>query len=71
MTIGLERGVTPRPDMVQHENGADAGEQRPQQVMRPGQIERAEAGADDVVAEFLHGRAAWHGCDFRKVAGNR
>ena len=54
MTVGLELGVAPRADVVQHENGADAGENRPQQVMRAGEIKRFQPGADDGVAELLH-----------------
>ena len=38
VTIGLEFGVAVRADMVQHENGADAREDRPQQIMRPGEV---------------------------------
>ena len=52
--IGLERGVAARADMVQHENGADACEDRPQQMMRAGEIQRFQPGADDGVAELLH-----------------
>jgi hypothetical protein len=40
--------------MVQHENGADTGEDRPQKKMRAGEIKRSQSGADDVVAELLH-----------------
>ena len=54
MVVGLELGVAARPDMVQHENGADACEDRSQQMMRAGEIKRAQSGADDVVAKLLH-----------------
>src|SRR6195256_5606767 len=54
MMIGLELGVTARADMVQHENGADAREDRPQQIMRPGEVKRSQSGANDVVAKLLH-----------------
>src|SRR4030081_3762271 len=54
MIIGLELGVTARADMVQHENGADAREDRPQQIMRPGEVKRSQSGANDVVAKLLH-----------------
>ena len=54
MMVGLEFGVAARADMVQHENGADACEDRPQQIMRAGEIQRFQSGADDVVAELLH-----------------
>jgi hypothetical protein len=52
--VGLERGVAARADMVQHENGANAREDRPQQIMRAGKIQRFQTDADDVVAELLH-----------------
>jgi hypothetical protein len=42
MTIGLELGVAARADMVQRENGADAREDRPQQMMRPGEVQRSQ-----------------------------
>ena len=54
VTIGLELGVAARADMVQHENGADAREDRSQQMMRAGEVKRFQAGADDVVAKLLH-----------------
>ena len=54
MAVGLELGVARRADMMQHENGADAGEDRPQQMMRAGEIKRFQSGADDVVAKLLH-----------------
>ena len=64
MMIGLELGVTARADMVQHENGADAREDRPQQMMRAGEVKRSQSGADDVVAKLLHsGVAGRLGCD--------
>ena len=59
MMIGLELGVAARPDMVQHEDGADARENRPQQMMRAGEIERFQSGADNVVAKLLH--RGWSG----------
>ena len=52
--IGLKRAVAARANVVQHENAADAREKRPQQVMRAGEIQRFQPGADDVVAELLH-----------------
>ena len=54
MTVGLERAVAARAHVVQHENGADACEDRPQQMMRAGEIQRFQPGADDGVAELLH-----------------
>src|SRR5258708_4317640 len=64
MTIGLEFGVTAGADMMKHENGADAGENRPQQVMRPGEVQRTQAGADDVAAKLLHAESAGRfGCN--------
>ena len=52
--IGLEFGVAARADVVQHENGADARENRPQQVMRAGEVKRFQAGADNGGTELLH-----------------
>ena len=54
MTVGLELGVARRAHMVQHENGADACEDRPQQMMRAGEVERFQSGADNGVAELFH-----------------
>ena len=54
MAVGLKLGVTARADMVQHENGADAREDRTQQIMRTGEVKRSQPGADDVVAKLLH-----------------
>ena len=54
MTVGLERGVPARTDMVQHEDGADAGKDRTQQIMRAGEVKRSQSGADDVAAKLLH-----------------
>ncbi len=54
MMVGLELGVAARADMVQHENGADAREDRSQQIMRSGEVQRFQSGADDVVAKLLH-----------------
>jgi hypothetical protein len=39
---------------MQHENGADAGENRPQQMMRAGKIQCLQSGPDDGVAKLLH-----------------
>ena len=50
MTIGLEFAVAGRPDMVQREDGADAGKDRAKQMMRTGEIKRFQSGSDDVVA---------------------
>jgi hypothetical protein len=38
--VGLEFGVRARADVMQHENGAGAGEDRPQQVMGPAEVQR-------------------------------
>ena len=46
--VGLKLGVAVGPDMVQHENGADACEDRPQQMMRAGEVKCLQPGADDV-----------------------
>ena len=54
--VRLERGLAGRPHVVQHENGADARQERAQQVVRPAEIERFQPGADDVVTELFHDR---------------
>jgi hypothetical protein len=54
MAIGLELGIAGWADMVQHENGADARENRPQQMMGTSEVKRSQSGADDVVAKLLH-----------------
>ena len=54
--IGLEFAVAARADVVQHENGADARENRSHQMMRAGEVKRFQSGADDGVAELLHQR---------------
>ena len=54
MTVGLELGVAARANLMQHENGADAAENRPQQMVSAGKIKRFQPGADDVVAKLLH-----------------
>jgi len=64
MMVGLKLGAAAGADMVQHENGADACEDRSQQVMRAGEVERFQSGADNGVAEQFHqGVAAWFDCD--------
>jgi hypothetical protein len=52
--IGLKLGVAARTDMVQHENGTDAFEYRPQQNMCTGEIKRSQPGADDMIAKLFH-----------------
>ena len=54
MMVGLELGVAARADVVQHENDADACEDWSQQVMRAGEVERFQSGADNGVAEQFH-----------------
>jgi hypothetical protein len=54
MMIGLKRAAAPRADMVQHENNADTREDWPQQVMRSGEVQRFQSGADDGVAKQFH-----------------
>ena len=54
MPVRLERAVALRPHMVQHEDRADAGEDRAQQDMRPGEVKRFQSGADNGVAKLLH-----------------
>ena len=71
MMIGLELGVAARADVVQHENGADACEDRPQQMMRAGEIKRFQPGADDGVAEcFIKAWLAGWSAD-SKLAADR
>ncbi len=55
--VGLEGPRIARADMMQHEDGADARENRPQQMVRAGEIQRFQAGADHGAAELLH--QAW------------
>ena len=50
MTVGLKPAIAAGTDVVQHENGADTCEQWSQQVMRPGEVECFEPGADDGAA---------------------
>ena len=71
MVIGLELGLATRPHVVQHENGADAREDRPQQMMGTGEVQRPESGADDVVAKLLHQKwmAGWDAMP--NLAGDR
>ena len=54
MMIGLKRAVAPRADVVQHENDADTCEDWSQQVMRSGEVQRFQSGADDGVAKQFH-----------------
>ena len=63
MMVGLELGVAPRANVVQHENGADATENRPQHMVSAGQIKRFQPGADHVVAKLLH--RGWFGLGMR------
>ncbi len=55
MPVGLEQFVAGGPHVMQHEDGAGAGQQRPQHMMRAGEIQRVEAGANDIVAKLFHG----------------
>src|ERR1700722_11692264 len=50
MTIGPEFAVAARTDMMQHEDGAGAGEDRTKRMMRTGEVKCFQPGADDVVA---------------------
>jgi hypothetical protein len=54
MLVGLEFGVARRPDVMQHEDGADARKDRPQQEMGSAEVERFQAGADDGAAKLFH-----------------
>jgi hypothetical protein len=61
MAVGLEFGIAARAHVMQHENGADACEHWPQQVVSSRQRERFQPGADNGVAELFHGAllAGW------------
>jgi len=52
--VAAGRIAAPRADVMQHEDGADAGEDRPQQDMRTREIQRLHAGTDHGVAELFH-----------------
>ena len=52
--VGLERTGAAWADVMQHENGAHARENRPQQVVCPGEVKRFKPGADHGVAELAH-----------------
>ena len=52
--VGLKRIVAAGTDVVQHENDADACEDWSQQVVRAGEVQRFQAGADDGVAKLFH-----------------
>jgi hypothetical protein len=52
--VGLEFRVATGAHVVQHENGAHAGKNRPQQAMRTGAVQRLQAGANDGGAELAH-----------------
>jgi hypothetical protein len=52
--IGLERIVSARPHVVQHEDRSDAREHWSQQMMSAAEIQRLQPGANDGVAELLH-----------------
>jgi hypothetical protein len=57
--------------VVHRENGAYTPENRPQQMMRAREVKRGQAGADEVVSEFIHsdGGPVW--IQPPKVRGNR
>src|ERR1700754_3538858 len=54
MMGGLEFPSIPRAHVMQHENNADTGENRPQQMVRAGKIQRFQSGADNGAADLLH-----------------
>ena len=54
MMIGLKPAVAAGADVVQHENGADTREDWSQQVMRAGEVQRFQSGANDGVAKQFH-----------------
>ncbi len=45
--VGLEHIVAGGTDVMQHEDGADARQDRPQHMMRAGEVQRVEADAED------------------------
>jgi hypothetical protein len=60
MAIGLEFDVAAGgTDMVQHEDGADACQDRSQQKVRAGKIKRLQPGADNGISELLHQGWGW------------
>jgi hypothetical protein len=54
MAVGLEFGLARPPHMVHDEDCADAGEDRPQQKMRAGEIKRIQSARITLFAELLH-----------------
>jgi hypothetical protein len=52
--IGLECVITSGADVMQHENDTDACQDWSQQVVRPGEVQRFQSGADDGVAKQFH-----------------
>ena len=71
MMIGLKRAVAPRADVVQHENDADTCEDWSQRVMRSGEVQRFQSGADDGVAKQFHRDAGLPGYLGAKLAKDR
>ena len=62
MMVRLERGIAPRADVMQHENGADACEDWSQQDMRTREVKRFQPGADNGASELLHWGMGRGGC---------
>jgi hypothetical protein len=57
--------------MVQHEDCADASEDRSQQMMGPAEVKRSQSGADDVVAKLLHAGVAGRLGEIPTLTGDR
>ena len=54
MSIGLELVVVARPNLMQHENGTNARENRPQQTMGAAEVKRFQPGADGDGTKLAH-----------------
>ena len=50
VAVGLKQIVAGRAHMMEHEDGADARQQRPQHAMRACKIQGVKSGANNVVA---------------------
>jgi hypothetical protein len=54
MMVRLKFTFAAGPDVMQHENDANACEDWSQQIMRSGEVQRFQSGADDGVAKQFH-----------------
>lgn len=54
MAVRLEQAGMRRADMMQHENVADAAEDRLQDPMGATEIQRVQTGADHRIPDLLH-----------------